>query len=128
MIKVYVSSSCGSCRKAMEWLRKHRIEFEAVNLSKTSVLREDLIKILRVSENGLSDIISTRSHSYRTLKSKLEDLPLNKALDLIEKDNSLLKRPILFDERHFQVGFNSEEIRQFIPAQVRKMEMKMEKI
>ena len=30
MIKIYLSGSCSSCRKAKKWLRKRHIEFEEI--------------------------------------------------------------------------------------------------
>ncbi|MDR2977392.1 MAG: Spx/MgsR family RNA polymerase-binding regulatory protein [Streptococcaceae bacterium] len=126
MIKLYTSSSCSSCRKAIRWLKKHRIEFETINLSTTAIERKDLIEILTASENGLEDIISTQCHAYQTLKPKFEELHVEQVIKMIEEDNSFLRRPIIFDEHHFQVGYNEEGIRQFIPSQMRKVQLKKE--
>ncbi|MFQ7235497.1 MAG: ArsC/Spx/MgsR family protein, partial [Enterococcus hulanensis] len=37
---------------------------------------------------------------------------------------SLLRRPIVFDETKFQVGYNEDEIHQFIPREVRRVKSK----
>jgi regulatory protein spx len=104
----------------MKWLKRHRIEFETVNLSATKLLKKDIIEILAASENGLMDIVSTQCHAYQALKTKFEEMHFDEVIGLIVKDNSLLRRPIIFDEHHFQVGYNEEGIRQFIPPNVRK--------
>ena len=39
----------------------------------------------------------------------------------IQDNPSVLKRPIMIDERRFQVGYNAEEIRVFIPRELRKL-------
>ena len=42
-------------------------------------------------------------------------------IHFIQKNPSILKRPIMIDERRFQVGYNAEEIRAFIPRELRKL-------
>ena len=42
----------------------------------------------------------------------------------IEKYPSLLRRPLVFDETKFQVGYNEDEIHQFIPREVRRVTSK----
>ena len=37
----------------------------------------------------------------------------NELIHFIQKNPSILKRPIMIDERRFQVGYNAEEIRAF---------------
>lgn len=45
----------------------------------------------------------------------------NELIHFIQKNPSILKRPIMIDERRFQVGYNAEEIRAFIPRELRKL-------
>ena len=42
-------------------------------------------------------------------------MSLNDLIDFIYKNPSCLKRPIIVDDKKIQVGYNSEEIRTFIP-------------
>ena len=44
-------------------------------------------------------------------------------LDLVEKNPSLLRRPIIMDDRRLQVGYNEDEIRRFLPRKVRRLEL-----
>ena len=46
MIKIYLSGSCSSCRKAKKWLRKRHIEFEEINLSKDYTKELEKLKSL----------------------------------------------------------------------------------
>lgn len=97
MIKIYLSGSCSSCRKAKKWLRKHHIEFEEINLSKDVMEKDDLIKILSLTENGFEDIIATRGKTYASLNYNFDELGLEKAFKLIQENPRLLKRPLIFD-------------------------------
>ena len=56
-------------------------------------------------------------------KSFLPDLSIDQLLDLVEKNPSLLRRPIIMDDRRLQVGYNEDEIRRFLPRKVRRLEL-----
>ena len=68
------------------------------------------------SENGTDDIISKRSKVIKEGNVDLESMTVNELIQFIQDHPSVLKRPIIMDERRFQVGYNSEEIRAFIRA------------
>lgn len=122
MINLYVSSSCTSCRKARAWLKKHDIPFKERNIFSEPLTKEDIVNILRLTENGTEEIISTRSKAFQELHVNLDDLSIDQLLDLVEKNPSLLRRPIIMDDRRLQVGYN-DEIRRFLPRKVRRLEL-----
>lgn len=129
MVNLYISPSCTSCRKAKAWLKKHNIDFKERNIFSEPLSKEELIQILRMTENGTEEIISTRSRAFQQLKVNLDDLSIDQLLDLVEKNPSLLRRPIIMDDRRLQVGYNEDEIRRFLPRKVRRLELEeMQKI
>ena len=129
MVNLYISPSCTSCRKAKAWLRKHNIDFKERNIFSEPLTKDELIQILRMTENGTEEIISTRSRAFQQLKVNLDDLSIDQLLDLVEKNPSLLRRPIIMDDRRLQVGYNEDEIRRFLPRKVRRLELEeMQKI
>lgn len=123
MINLYVSSSCTSCRKARAWLKKHDVPFKERNIFSEPLTKEDIVNILRLTENGTEEIISTRSKAFQELHVNLDDLSIDQLLDLVEKNLSLLRRPIIMDDRRLQVGYNDDEIRRFLPRKVRRLEL-----
>lgn len=123
MVELYVSPSCTSCRKAKAWLKKHNIPFKERNIFSEPLTKEELIQILRMTENGTEEIISTRSRAFQQLKVNLDDLSIDQLLDLVGKNPSLLRRPIIMDDRRLQVGYNEDEIRRFLPRKVRRLEL-----
>ncbi|QGV04307.1 transcriptional regulator Spx [Lactobacillus acetotolerans] len=123
MVELYVSPSCTSCRKAKAWLKKHNIPFKERNIFSEPLTKEELIQILRITENGTEEIISTRSRAFQQLEVNLDDLSIDQLLDLVEKNPSLLRRPIIMDDRRLQVGYNEDEIRRFLPRKVRRLEL-----
>ncbi|MGP3386821.1 transcriptional regulator SpxA [Lactobacillus crispatus] len=122
MVDLYVSPSCTSCRKARAWLEKHNIPFKERNIFSEPLTKKELLKILRMTENGTEEIISTRSRAFQQLRINLDDLSIDQLLDLVEKNPSLLRRPIIMDDRRLQVGYNEDEIRRFLPRKVRRLE------
>lgn len=123
MVDLYVSPSCTSCRKAKAWLEKHDIPYKERNIMSEPLSKAELLQILRMTENGTEEIISTRSRAFQQLKINLDDLSIDQLLDLVEKNPSLLRRPIIMDDRRLQVGYNEDEIRRFLPRKVRRLEL-----
>lgn len=121
MIKLYGSASCNSCRKAKAWLEEQSLDFEERNIITDPLTKRELKEILSLTENGTEDIIATRSKVYQKFDFDLNDLSFNELVGIIEENPGLLKRPIVIDETKLQIGFNEDEIHQFIPREVRKL-------
>ncbi|KRN62663.1 arsenate reductase [Pediococcus inopinatus] len=85
---------------------------------------DEIKSILRMTENGTEEIISKRSKVFQKLNVNLDELPLQKLFDLIQKNPGLLRRPIILDEKRLQVGYNEDEIRRFLPRDVRAYELR----
>ncbi len=115
MIKIYVSPSCSSCRKVKKWFDEQKIPYKERNIFNAILDENELKDMLTKSENGTEDIISTRSKIIKEQHVNVEDMTLNEMIKFIQKNPSILKRPIMVDDRRIQVGYNSEEIRTFIP-------------
>ena len=43
--------------------------------------------------------------------------------ELIRKTPGLLRRPIIIDDKRLQIGYNEDEIRRFLPREVRALEL-----
>lgn len=123
MLNLYTSPSCTSCRKAKAWLKEHDISCKERNIFANPLNKEEIMQVLRMTENGTEEIISTRSRTFQNLKINLDDLSIDQLIDLVEKNPSLLRRPIIMDDRRLQVGYNEDEIRRFLPRKVRRLEL-----
>ena len=108
MIILYTSPGCASCRKAKQWLKDNDMKFIEKNIF-TTLLKEDEIKyLLQRSENGTEDLISTRSKAFQELNRSLDDFSIKELVELIQKNPSILKRPIMISEKSFVVGYDDE--------------------
>jgi len=121
VITIYTTSSCSSCRKAIQWMKDHNIPFKEKNIFTQRLTVEDLRKILKNTENGFEDIISTRSKFFTEQNIDLESMHTKELEQLIIENPSILRRPIIVDEDRIQVGYNDDDIRVFIPAELRDL-------
>lgn len=123
MVTLYTSPSCTSYRKARAWLEANAIPYKERNVFKEPLTRDEIKNILRMTEDGTEEIISTRSKLFSELDISLDDLSLGELIEMIQKQPALLKRPLMIDEKRMQVGYNEDEIRRFLPHEVRQAEL-----
>lgn len=123
MVTLFTSPSCTSCRKAKAWLEEHEIPYKERNIFTEPLTLEEAKQILRMTENGTDEIISTRSKIFQELDVDLETMPLQDLFKLISENPGLLRRPIIIDEKRLQVGYNEDEIRRFLPRRVRTFQL-----
>ncbi|WHY87769.1 transcriptional regulator SpxA [Neobacillus novalis] len=124
MVTLYTSPSCTSCRKAKSWLEEHEIPYTERNIFSEPLSMEEIKEILRMTEDGTDEIISTRSKTFQKLDVNLDAMPLQALFGLIKENPGLLRRPIIIDEKRLQVGYNEDEIRRFLPRRVRTFHLR----
>ncbi|MES9725756.1 transcriptional regulator SpxA, partial [Bacillus safensis] len=115
---------CTSCRKARAWLEEHNIPYQERNIFSEPLSIDEIKEILRMTEDGTDEIISTRSKVFQKLNVNVETMPLQQLYKLINEHPGLLRRPIILDEKRLQVGYNEDEIRRFLPRTVRTFQLR----
>lgn len=115
MIKVYVSPTCSSCRKVKQFFNEQHIPFEERNIFKEELNDADLKEILTKSENGTEDIIATKSKIMKEQHVDFDNMTISEMIAFVRKNPSVLRRPIVVDDRHIQVGYDADEMTTFIP-------------
>ncbi|MBZ6002428.1 transcriptional regulator Spx [Leuconostoc gelidum subsp. aenigmaticum] len=123
MITLFSSPSCTSCRKAKLWLENHNIPYIERDVNKEPLRAEEVKEILRLTEDGTEELISKRSKIFSKLNLDLDSMSISKFIELIVNNPSLLKRPIIMDDHRMQVGYNDDEIRRFLPRDIRQREL-----
>lgn len=119
MVTLYTTPSCASCRKAKAWLKENQIEFVEREILSKPLTVEEVKEILRMTNDGTDEIISFRSEAFKNLNIDLESLQLQQLYKIIRENPSMLRSPIIKDEKRMNVGFNQEEIRSFLPRKAR---------
>lgn len=119
MILLYSSPGCASCRKAKQWLKDQNLKFVEKNIFST-ILKEDEIKyLLNRTENGTEDLISTRSKAYQEIGQDVNEMSIKDLVAFVQKNPSVLKRPIIISDKSIVVGYDDDEITSFVPKDAR---------
>ena len=124
LVTLYTTPSCTSCRKARAWLEEHQIPYTERNIFSEPLSLQEIKDILRMTEEGTEDIVSTRSKAYSDLNIEISEISLNDCYRIVQEQPGLLRRPIMIDEKRLQIGFNEDEIRRFLPREVRALELR----
>ena len=119
MVRVYTTPNCSSCKKVKSFFDKYHINYKEKNFFATPLTREDVYKMLSYSENGFSDIISTRSKIIKEQNIDIDKMKTSELIDFIIKNPSILKRPIIISDLEMQIGYNDEDITLFVPEELR---------
>lgn len=115
VLQVYFGNG-QSDKKTREWLVSHGIPYKEHRVKKDSLSKKELKLLLTYTENGLDDLIKRTVDS-----SRFDEMTLNQALDSLIKDPHPLRTPILYDGKKMELGFHEEEIRCFIPHEMRML-------
>ncbi len=126
MITLITKNSSSSYRNARAWLDNHEIDYEEINISRHpfKLTREILIQILSLEEEGFSALYGRKKKSdqrYQGLINSLEELSLDTAIIFLQNHLELLCTPIIFEDKRIQLGYDGENIRKFIPKEIRKV-------
>ena len=115
MIKVYTSPSCSSCKKVKKWFMDNDIPFIEKNIFGPTFKEKDVYDILALTENGTDDIIAKRSKIIQEKGIDIDTLKVKELVAFILENPSIMKRPIIIDDRVMVVGYNPDDIAVFIP-------------
>lgn len=126
MLKIYTISSCHSSKRAKYWMNLHGIKFEEIDLRATKLKREEFNHLLSLTKQGTEEIFSKRNVVYKKLikETDINSLSLNDLFFEIQKNQMILKRPLIVSKTKLQIGFNEYDIRKFLPQTERKAEIR----
>ena len=113
MIVVYTSPGCASCRKVKSFMKDNNLQYIEKNIFNTLLNNKEIRYLISRTENGTDDIISKRSKIIKENDIDIDSMSVNELADFIVQNPSILKRPIIIDNRNLQVGYDEEEIELF---------------
>ena len=108
MLKVYTYANCDTCRRAVKWLRSHRLAFTEHPIRETPPTPAELRGMLAAQGGELRRLFNTSGRDYREqgLGEKVPGLKEAEALALLARNGNLVKRPFLLGPGTGLVGFN----------------------
>ena len=125
MITIYSRfKSNPTLKKVKKWAEFYNVEYRTIHSRDIS---EYIIKDLLKVSNSIYDILIPWEIGQKTWESLnidqncLENMSMNKVIQLLVQHPRLLKNLILFDEKCILVDYQEEKIRTFLPAVYRKV-------
>jgi arsenate reductase (glutaredoxin) len=109
-LQVYGIPTCGTCKKALQWLQSHRIEHEFINTKEqppSRVMLEQWVAAL-----GNPALRNTSGQSYRALGEVRQTWTDADWVTAFAKDAMLIKRPVFVQaDRPLLAGFRDDRLR-----------------
>jgi len=108
MLKVYTYANCDTCRRALKWLRAHRVDCEEIPIRETPPSADELRAMLAAHDGALRRLFNTSGRDYREQKlgDRLPAMSAPEAIALLRGNGNLVKRPFLIGPGVAQVGFD----------------------
>jgi len=92
MYKVYGIPNCDTVKKVIQFLKNKSIDFEFIDYKKTPPTTKILIHF---KEQLLDWPVNKRGPTYRKIQSHFESANLDQQVEMLIKNSSALKRPII---------------------------------
>lgn len=106
--KAYIYLKCGTCRKALTFLKTHKVEVEEIPIRETPPSLAELKSMLAAYDGNIRKLFNTSGLDYKALglSAKLPAMSESDALKLLAGNGNLIKRPFLIGEGVRLVGFD----------------------
>ncbi|REG86896.1 ArsC family reductase [Marinomonas pollencensis] len=114
MISIYGIKNCDTMKKAFRWLDEHNIEYQFFDYKKVGV--DSKLAKQWLAQQDWQQIINKRGTTWRKLDDETKDAMDNaNALEIMQAQPSIIKRPLIIKDSEIILGFNAEEYqRQFL--------------
>ena len=102
---------CSTCKKAMNWLDEHNVEFDQRHIVEDNPNVDELRLWHKMSDLPLRRFFNTSGMLYRDmgLKDKLPNMSEDEMYELLASNGMLVKRPLLVLDDTVLVGFKEKD-------------------
>jgi arsenate reductase len=106
-LTVYTYANCGTCRRAVKWLRLHQLAFEERPIRELPPTPAELRTMLAAQLGEFRRLFNKSGRDYREQKlgEKLPGMDPGRALALLAHNGNLVKRPFLLGKGVALTGF-----------------------
>ena len=107
MIKIYGIKNCDTVKKALNWLEENQIEYQFHDYKKDGIDENKLKQF--VKKFGWQKVLNSKGTTFRKLSDAEKPTDLLGAISLMQKQPSIIKRPIIEGDGIWLIGFDAEE-------------------
>lgn len=113
MITVIGIPNCDTIRKTRKWLDENNVEYAFVDVKKEPLTRSEIVEL--ASMVTFDTLVNRRGSTWRKLGLGSIELDDKQLLDLLEKNQTMIKRPVIVSEEGaVMVGFDEDALAQFV--------------
>ena len=112
-LKIYLYDRCSTCRKALQFLERHKIACTEIPIRETPPTKVEIEQMLRIQGGNLRKLFNTSGRDYRErgIKDRLSGMTTAQAVQLLASNGNLIKRPFALSNSIGLLGFKEEEWR-----------------
>jgi arsenate reductase (glutaredoxin) len=107
MYTVYGISNCDTVKKALDWLKANRVEFEFHDYKKKGIDRKKLEEWL--TQYPWEQLVNRAGRTWKQLPEEEKATDAESAIRLMLEKNSVIKRPIVEKVSIKALGFDAEK-------------------
>jgi arsenate reductase len=106
--KLYQYPACGTCKKALAWLKQHAVAVESVHIVDAPPSATELRSLMKRAGLPLKAWFNTSGELYRAggYKDRVPSMDEADASEELAKHGKLIKRPLLVHGDVVLVGFD----------------------
>ena len=105
---VYGIPNCDTVKKATTWLKNNNIEFTFHDFKKEGISAKKLKEWDKKA--GLDKILNKNSSTWKEVDNAVKETitSIDSAVPLLQEKTSIIKRPVIEDDKFLFFGFNEE--------------------
>lgn len=107
MREIWGIKNCQSVKKALSFLQDKNIAYEFVDYKKTPPSLEKLKEW--IEKRGIEKVLNKKGLTYKALNLKDQNLTQSQLIEIMQKNPTLIKRPVLVDGEILEFGFEEAE-------------------
>lgn len=110
MLNLYGIKNCDTVKKARRWLEDHGIEYQFHDFRQDGLDKKLLSSWVELL--GWESVVNKRSTTWRNLTDKEKEISTNsQAVKLLAANLTLIKRPVVQNDKVLLVGFKESEFK-----------------
>ena len=109
--KIFGIPNCDSIKKTIDWFKDNHIEYDFHNYKKDGIEKSTLA--LWCKTVGWEMLFNKKGSTWKKIAHEFECISINEklAIDIMLKNNSIIKRPVVVYQNEIIVGFDEEKLK-----------------
>lgn len=107
-MKVYGITNCNTVKKALDWLKANKIDYQFHDFKKLGVSADKLEEW--AAKAGYEKVMNKQGLTYKGLAPEVKESITGKApaLKILQEKTSMIKRPVIEDDGFLFFGFDED--------------------